>query len=139
MHCRPDALVERPVQVVDLGIPHLACHEAAGQQHQAVDLRDVGQRGGDGFAARDISHTPAFQAGGCGCLLRALGVRADDDDLGARCLGLDGSRQPHVGRAAKNQRQKARSPACSSGLLCLCIPLVAIRVEGQVFSLGRNS
>jgi hypothetical protein len=54
MRC-PYTLFERPTQVVDFSVQHLARHKCAGEQNQMIHVRDVRQGGVDGIAVGDIS------------------------------------------------------------------------------------
>jgi hypothetical protein len=79
--------------VADVGFQDLARHEGAGQQREVIDAGDVLERFVDGLASRHVRRAPAIEAVLGGHLLRAVPFEADDDDLGAGGLGLDGGRE----------------------------------------------
>ena len=102
VYSSPNSLVECAVQIGDIRLQNLASDEGSCEQHQVVDMRDIGKRRNDCLGPGHIGRPPSGKAVFGSNSLRSGGVETHDNDLGTRSLGLLGGRQANAGGSSEN-------------------------------------
>lgn len=86
IHGRPDTLIEGAAKITDVCLQHFAGDEAAGEQNEVVDLRDIGKGYGNSLRFGHIRSTPAGESVLGSNSFGPYGVETNNNNLGAGCF-----------------------------------------------------